>query len=279
MERGYIKLWRKIDDSVVFKNEGLLKLWIWCLISANHKKRWVSVKVGRAITEVEVDKGSFIFGRESAAKKLDMSPSTIWKRMQKLKKLQKVNIKSDRHYSIISITNWDTYQPPKNKRNSKGDSRVTAEEQPSNTNKNEENYKIKKNTSKTAYFFTYRNKRYSLEGKRFSTFQRFWNIWEDKSGKTGAAYSWLKIPELTDSLVDEICAGAERYNLKRKQILEKGLTPKMAQGWLASQRWEDRGVVNHPKTNTRIYCHTCNRDYPKLDFRGGKCPVCGASGK
>jgi hypothetical protein len=132
---GYVKLHRRLIDSRVFQNEGLLKVWVWCLLKASYTKRWVPVVVGRAVVEVELQPGQFVFGRASAAQALRMTPSGIWKRMQKLKNLQNCDIESNSHYSIITIRNWDTYQSDENKSDSERNCRVTAEEQPSNTNK------------------------------------------------------------------------------------------------------------------------------------------------
>jgi len=118
------------------------------LMKASHKNHWVSVSTGRAVTEVELQPGQFIFGRDSAARELGMVPSTIWKRMQKLKKLQNVDIQSSTHYSIVSIMNWDAYQAEIKKGDSESDRQVTGKEQPSDTNKNVKNdkkytYKLK----------------------------------------------------------------------------------------------------------------------------------------
>ena len=72
--------------------------------------------------EAWVDPGQFIFGRESAAKELKMSPSTVWNRIKKLENMRNLDIESDSKYSIITIINWNTYQG----REEKGDSQVTA---------------------------------------------------------------------------------------------------------------------------------------------------------
>ena len=128
MNRGYFCVWRKIENSAVFQNEGLLKVFLWCLIRANHKESFVPIKVGRGFMEVKLIPGSFLFGRQSAAKALHMSPSTVWKRILKLKKLEILNIESNSHYSIIYIINWDSYQDGFKKRNSQGDSQGTAKE-------------------------------------------------------------------------------------------------------------------------------------------------------
>ncbi len=128
MNRGYIRLWRKVEDSAVFQNEGLLKVFLYCLMRANYEETFVKIKTGRGFSEVKLLPGSFIFGRESAAKKLHMPPSTLWKRILKLEKLDFLNIESDSHYSIIYIINWHTYQAVKETGNSEGDRQGTGKE-------------------------------------------------------------------------------------------------------------------------------------------------------
>ena len=70
-----------------------------------------------------------------------MPESSVWKRMMKLEKLQNVNIISDSKYSVVSIVNWDIYNPFQKKGDSKGDKEVTSKEQARNTEKNDKNYK------------------------------------------------------------------------------------------------------------------------------------------
>src|SRR5512139_4013203 len=96
-DEGWIKLYRKSIHSQVFQNEGLWKIWTWCLMKANHKDRWVSIKTGRGSSEVLAKRGQFIFGRKSAARDLKMKPSTIHDRMQKLVNMQNLVLNSDTH--------------------------------------------------------------------------------------------------------------------------------------------------------------------------------------
>ena len=107
---GWVKIYRQLIDSRVFLNEGLLKVWIWCLLKANHQKRWVPIETGKGTTEVEIQPGQFIFGRNRAASELRMKPSTVADRIKKLKNMKNIDIQPDNHYSIISIVNWDVYQ-------------------------------------------------------------------------------------------------------------------------------------------------------------------------
>lgn len=60
---------------------------------------------------VKLQPGQFIFGRVSASKELKMSERTIRTCLDKLKNMKNVTIKTTNRYSIISIVNWDIYQP------------------------------------------------------------------------------------------------------------------------------------------------------------------------
>ena len=126
MERGWVAIWRKSVDASVFQNEGLWKVWTWCLMKATHRPQWVPMKTGRGTRELELQPGQFIFGRNVAAKELNMAPSTVRNRMAKLKKLGNLDIQEDTHFSIVSIVNWDSYQfGPKNEDSQQDNQRTT----------------------------------------------------------------------------------------------------------------------------------------------------------
>ncbi len=153
MDRGWFKVWRKIEDSQVFSDNNLFKVWIWCLMRANHKKTFVPVQTGTGNTIVEVGRGQFIFGRKKAAKALKMKPHSVYNRMQKLKSFGNLNIQTNTHYSIVTICNYEDYQALESSGEQAGEqaenNQRTCREQPENTDKNEENEKNdKKKTPK-----------------------------------------------------------------------------------------------------------------------------------
>ncbi len=131
---GWIRLYRKSIQSRVFQNEGLWKVWTWCLMKANHSDQWITVKTGRGTTEIQVKRGEFVFGRKSAAKELQMVDRTVHKRILKLKNMENLDIKSDTHWSIVTILNYDAYQSIGIKEVT---SKVTGKGHPSDTNNNE----------------------------------------------------------------------------------------------------------------------------------------------
>jgi len=143
MDNGFILLSRGILDSDVFASQKLLKIWIWCLCKANFKDKSVPLKVGKGETILRVKRGSFIFGRNKAEEELFIDGSTIYKSIQKLKDLGMIEIESNNQYSVITISNYDTYQDSKSykvtSKEQPSNNQVTTKEQPSNTTNNYNN--------------------------------------------------------------------------------------------------------------------------------------------
>ena len=219
MNDGYIKVYRKMMRSRVFQNEGLFKIWMWCLLKANHKGQWIIIKTGRGTTEVWIEPGQFIFGRLTAAKELKMKPSTVWKRIIKLKNMRNLNIESNRLYSVITIINWEFYQ----EREKKGTSKVTTKEQPSDTNKNEKNEK---------------NNIYA------QNFLSFWKSYPHRVAKKKAHEAWKKLEKaenITTLLPTLLDAIEKQKQAKEISKAKDEFTPEWPNPatWLNGRRWED----------------------------------------
>jgi uncharacterized phage protein (TIGR02220 family) len=116
LSRGCVLLARSLDESDIFQNEKWLKVFIWCLIQANHKGKFASVKIGKSTTAVWVERGQFIFGRNKAAERLAMKPSTVRNIMEILsnKPFENISIKPEPHYSIVTICDYNFYQDMNN---------------------------------------------------------------------------------------------------------------------------------------------------------------------
>lgn len=89
-----------------------------------------------------------------------------------------------------------------------------------------------------------------LTGKRLDTFMMFWDSFGYKKGKAEAADAWLKIPELTGSIVKQICDAAKIENDNREELKAQGKTPKMAEGWVSGRRWEDETYQKQNNSGT-----------------------------
>lgn len=129
--QGWIKIYRKLENSSIFSSEKGLKIWIWCLLHAGHKENDIYLN----LQKIHLQRGQFVFGRESASKQLGMSPSTVRNWIRLLKKDSYIDITATNKYSIITVLNYGQYQ----KEDIRKDNRITTEKQQNNTNNNDNN--------------------------------------------------------------------------------------------------------------------------------------------
>lgn len=133
MHRGYIKLWRKLEDSAVFRDAHAYHLFSWLLIQAQYHsdKYSTSFKDGN----LYLKKGECIFGRNIVADALQTPPSTIRNALDRLEeKYRIITTKKDNKRTIVTILNWDTYQQPDIKTGQPEDNGRTTKGQQKDTN-------------------------------------------------------------------------------------------------------------------------------------------------
>jgi hypothetical protein len=110
-----------------------MNVWIHLLLMANHEESsfiWNSKKQ-------TLKSGQLLTGRKKLSKATGVTPSQVYKILKYLEMEQQIEQETTTKFTVITILNWDDYQ----KVNSKSNSRVTAEEQQSNTYKNNKNEK------------------------------------------------------------------------------------------------------------------------------------------
>ena len=86
MNETWIKLYRKLLLSPIWRNEKALKIWIWCLLKATHKRHEQLV----GLQTIMLEKGQFIFGRKKASEELNMNQNTVYKYIKMMEKLRNV---------------------------------------------------------------------------------------------------------------------------------------------------------------------------------------------
>jgi len=95
--------------------------------------------------EVVLNPGQFLFGRKSASMDTGLGQQTIRTALKMLISNQQVLVKSTNKYSIITIINWDTYQPQEIETNQQITSKLTHKKPTNNqqitTDKNDKNVK------------------------------------------------------------------------------------------------------------------------------------------
>lgn len=128
MTQGWIKLHRKICEWEWYKDQNTLRVFIHCLIRANHKsQKWRGINLNA---------GEFVTSLSNLATDTCLTNQQARTALSKLKITNNITIKSTNKYSIITVLNWRNYQM---------ESEETASEQQSNnkqiTNKQQSNNK------------------------------------------------------------------------------------------------------------------------------------------
>ena len=106
LEKGWIKLHRKMIRSEVWEDSMLLKVWIWCLLKCSPKP--YDQQVGKRIIKLQA--GQFITGRHIASKEIGISGSTYQIKMTMLQNLKMIRITPGSNFSIVTVLNWEKYQ-------------------------------------------------------------------------------------------------------------------------------------------------------------------------
>ena len=106
MNRGYVLVWRKIQDSGLMQIPNTLAVFLHLLFSATHK----DIKVGTPHGVIELKRGQYISGRKKLAEELEQSERQIRTSLDRLVELEILTIKSTTRYSIYTIENYGLYQ-------------------------------------------------------------------------------------------------------------------------------------------------------------------------
>ena len=102
MHRGYLKLWRALQDWEWYTDSKMVHLFIHLLIRANIRdEKWRGV---------EVKRGQIIVGRRVLSAETGISQQSIRTCLNRLKSTNEVTIKTTSKYSIITILEYEKYQ-------------------------------------------------------------------------------------------------------------------------------------------------------------------------
>lgn len=99
---GWIKLHRRFLKWEWFEDEKMVKLFIYLLLSVNFDdKKWRGIDVKR---------GQMITGRKVLSKETGMSEQSIRTCLERLKSTNEITIKATNQYSMLTLTNYESYQ-------------------------------------------------------------------------------------------------------------------------------------------------------------------------
>lgn len=106
MNKGWIKLHRKLCDNAIMQKPKILAVFVYLLLNACHEEQkflWNG-------EEITICPGQLITGRKKMSDQLNLSESCIRNAIFTLKATNTIAIKTTNKFSLVSILNWHKYQ-------------------------------------------------------------------------------------------------------------------------------------------------------------------------
>lgn len=141
MNRGWIKLHRKIEDSFLFSNSKAMLLWIFLLISANHAEKEFLFNGKKMICK----RGQILTGRDSISSKIKINRSSVDRLLKVFESEHLIEQHKTNRFRLITVINYDLYQSSEHLIEQQMSNKRATNEQQMSTNNNDKNEKNNKN--------------------------------------------------------------------------------------------------------------------------------------
>lgn len=194
---GYIKVWRKIEQTSIFTSSEAVHVFLFLLVRANRKKR--TVVIGNQV--VELKPGQLATGRKAIADATGINESKVYRVLELLKNEQLIEQQARNKFSIITVRNWSQYQESEQQNEQQVNSKRTATE-----HRQEDKEKTKSISHPEA------DDKYSDE------FEAFWSKYPKRVKKL-AAFKAFQKKRLGNGRFASVMDGLERW-LKSRQWAE-----------------------------------------------------------
>jgi hypothetical protein len=107
---GFIIIPRRIFEDPLLKDAAYLGAWLWLISKAAWKCRSVMVNNGRTSETVELGRGQLSHSRSYMAKTWGWSEKRVRTFLNRLEKMEMIDIQPGRLQNVITICNYDIYQ-------------------------------------------------------------------------------------------------------------------------------------------------------------------------
>ena len=253
--RGYVKLYRSLLDSPIFKNPALAHFWQYCLLKASYKDHVALVGYQR----IDLEPGQFVFGRKVAAAKTGLTEKVVRRCVRALASLSCIEVGRKRAadgarlHTVITICNWERYQG-RDKDEGQTSGQKRAEEGPDLGHIQEGEEGVEKGEEVTPSLSLTSG---DLPKDDDSDFDTFWAAYPRKVGKKKARQAWDRAkdrPALGDILASLTAQDkAKRWSNGNQQFCPHPTT------WLNGARWEDE--IDPPDADAGIRGEMTDADH------------------
>ena len=231
MQRGYVKIRRKLEDSGLLQMHGTLALFMFILIKATHKK----TKIGSPIGVIELEPGQYISGRHKLSAAVGLSEREIRTCLSRLEELDILSIKTTSRFSIYTIVNYSIYQDCDQPSDQQTTSRRPADDQQTTTKQTHKHINTNTNTNTLS--------------ELSEEFNQFWNAWptsKRKGGKADCVKFWKahRLNEKSDEIIAHVSYCKSNGVWKDEQFIEAPIV------YLRAFKWDgaeiQAGSTNKP---------------------------------
>lgn len=203
---GYVKLYRDALTHRYFTNTHLWHFYLYCILRATYTERKVMI----GFQSIQLAPGQFIFGRNQAAIDTGLTVQNIRTCLKVLEKEEKLTIKVTSKFSIISVTNFSSWQNGNCGANHQTNQQLTSN-QPATNHKQEGKERKEEHTGKFP--------------DAANVFEKCWAEYPRKIGKEAAMkhfYAQVKSVEEARQLFVSIQNYASQVEGKDPQYIKHG---------------------------------------------------------
>lgn len=181
-KQGYIKLHRKLEDNVFYRNSEAVHLWIHLLFKASFEDNVFYYKN----TKINLKKGQLITGRKKLSSETGISESSVFRLLKLFESEHQIEQQKTNKFSIITINSFDKYHMCEQQSEQQMNNKWTTNEQQMNTTKELIELKeLKNNNNKFKKPTIDEIKNYCNERNNNIDAEQFFNYYESKGWLIG----------------------------------------------------------------------------------------------
>lgn len=146
MDKGWIKLNRKIQEHWIWDNPEKFRAWIDLLLMANHEKKKVEMREGL----VTVNRGQLVTSIGKLAHRWGWSKEKVYRYLKTLECDGMLTRKSNAFKTVLTIVNYDKYQGRSNADESTDESTDKSSNESTDESRTRMNKNVKEEKEKPA---------------------------------------------------------------------------------------------------------------------------------
>lgn len=242
MAEGWISIHRKIRDNHLFKEKRVFskfEAWLDLLLEVNHQDN--KFILGNEL--VEVKRGSTITSIRQLCDKWGWSNTKVKKFFELLELDEMITHKSDTKKTLVSIVNYDLYQPKEKEKRHENDTKTTRSnhENDTKTTRKHTNNNVNNDNNENNVNNEKKENKNTLVCD--DEFENFWLLYDKKVSKPICIKKWNKISKEDKELIFKNLPAYIKSTPDKKYR-------KNPETWLNQECWNDELIEKNESKTT-----------------------------